>query len=79
MRSPTCCRQENAIFSPHFHRTWEAYFSPSLYLKCIETCFLFQLSGLCLIVTGGVIQGVYSQYLDFLGDKGRNSTETLLD
>ena len=34
-----------------------------------QTCFLFQLSGLCLIVTGGVIQGVYSQYLDFLGDQ----------
>ena len=29
----------------------------------------FQLSGLFLIVTGGVVQGAYSQYLDFLGDQ----------
>ena len=35
------------------------YFHPHLY---------FQLSGLFLIVTGGVVQGAYSQYLDFLGD-----------
>ena len=31
LRSSACCRQENAIFSPHIHRTWEAYFSPSLF------------------------------------------------
>merc|ERR1712079_878616 len=29
----------------------------------------FTLSGLFLIVTGGVVQGAYSQYLDFLGDQ----------
>ena len=32
VRSPTCSRQEHAIFLPHILRTWEAYFSPSLYL-----------------------------------------------
>ena len=31
LRSPTCIRQENAIFSSQIHRTWEAYFSPCLY------------------------------------------------
>ena len=31
--------------------------------------FPCQLSGLFLIVTGGVVQGAYSQYLDFLGDQ----------
>ena len=25
------CRQENAIFSPHIHTTWEAFFRGSLY------------------------------------------------
>ena len=25
--------QEDAIFPPHIHRTWEVYFSPSLYLS----------------------------------------------
>lgn len=39
---------------------------------------LFALSGLCLIVTGGVIQGVYSQYLDFLGDKFFNAPVLLV-
>ena len=34
-----------------------------------DICFYFQLSGLFLIVTGGVVQGAYSQYLDFLGDQ----------
>merc|ERR1712168_895411 len=43
-------------------------------IKCIKyTLFLFNLlftlSGLFLIVTGGVVQGAYSQYLDFLGDQ----------
>ena len=28
-----------------------------------------KLSGLLLIVTGGVVQGAYAQYLDFLGDQ----------
>merc|ERR1711874_223703 len=42
-------------------------------IKCVKyTLFLFNLlfslSGLFLIVTGGVVQGAYSQYLDFLGD-----------
>ena len=31
--SPACSRQENAIFSPHIHRTWEAYFCRSLYFS----------------------------------------------
>merc|ERR1711976_1077703 len=43
-------------------------------IKCIKyTLFLFNLlfslSGLLLIVTGGVVQGAYAQYLDFLGDQ----------
>ena len=29
--SSACCRQENASFSPHIHRTWGPPFSPSLY------------------------------------------------
>jgi len=42
-------------------------------IKCVKyTLFLFNLlfslSGLFLIITGGVVQGAYSQYLDFLGD-----------
>ena len=32
LRSPACSRLVNAIYSPHIHRTWEAYFSPSLYV-----------------------------------------------
>ena len=35
----------------------------------LNNFLLFQLSGLFLIVTGGVVQGAYSQYLDFLGDQ----------
>merc|ERR1712141_87545 len=47
-------------------------------MKCVKyTLFLFNLlfalSGLLLIVTGGVIQGAYSQYLDFLGDQFFNT------
>jgi len=43
-------------------------------IKCVKyTLFLFNLlftlSGLFLIVTGGVVQGAYSEYLDFLGDQ----------
>jgi CD63 antigen len=30
---------------------------------------MFALSGLTLVITGGVIQGVYRQYLDFLGSQ----------
>ena len=33
MRSLACSRQQYATFSPHFHRTWEPYFSPSLYRR----------------------------------------------
>ena len=32
LRSTACSRQEHAIFSPHIHRTWEAYFCWSLYI-----------------------------------------------
>ena len=32
MRSPACCRLENAIFPPHIHRTWPKPFSPALYI-----------------------------------------------
>jgi len=47
-------------------------------IKCIKYSLflfnlLFALSGLLLIVTGGVIQGAYSQYLDFLGDQFFNT------
>ena len=31
LRSPACCRQENAIFSPHVHQTWPKPFSGALY------------------------------------------------
>ena len=31
LRSPACSRQQNAIFQPCIHRTWEAYFCRSLY------------------------------------------------
>ena len=41
--------------------------SPS-FNKIPSILILFQLSGLFLIITGGVVQGAYSQYLDFLGD-----------
>ena len=42
-------------------------------MKCIKYSLflfnlLFALSGLLLISTGGVIQGAYANYLDFLGD-----------
>jgi CD63 antigen len=40
--------------------------------------FFFQLSGLTLVVVGGVIQGVYSQYLDFLGDQFFNAPVLLV-
>jgi len=43
-------------------------------IKCVKYSLflfnlLFSLSGLFLIIAGGVVQGVYSQYLDFLGDQ----------
>ncbi len=42
-------------------------------------CFsLLQLTGLILIVTGIVIQGVYSQYLDFLGSSFFNAPVLLI-
>ena len=28
----TCCRQKNAIVSPHIHSTWVGYLSPALYV-----------------------------------------------
>ena len=31
LRSSACSGLENVIFSPHIHRTWEAYFCRSLY------------------------------------------------
>ena len=41
LRSPACCRQENATFSHHIHRTWGPPFSPSLYLDIFGVvCFL---------------------------------------
>ena len=54
MHSPACCRLEKATFSPHIHRTWEAYFSPFLYLfpKYIFSLLckiLLHLIPLCLI------------------------------
>jgi len=47
-------------------------------MKCVKyTLFLFNLlfalSGLLLIITGGTIQGAYSQYLNFLGDQFFNT------
>ena len=40
--------------------------------------FLFQITGLSLIITGCVIQGVYSNYLDFLGDSFFNTPVLLV-
>ena len=37
-----------------------------------------QITGLALIVTGAVIQGLYSQYLDFLGDSFFNTPVLLV-
>ena len=36
MLSPACCKQRNGICPPHIHRSWEAYFGPSLYV--VEGC-----------------------------------------
>ena len=49
-------------------------YKPVCYI--LKACLIFpisQLSGLLLIVVGGVIQGAYSQYLDFLGDQFFNT------
>ncbi len=45
---------------------------------CTSIFSLFQLTGLVLIVTGGVIQGVYSKYLDFLGSSFFNAPVLLV-
>jgi len=39
---------------------------------------LFALSGLLLIIAGGIIQGAYSQYLDFLGNQFFNTPVFLI-
>lgn len=52
-------------------------------MKCIKyLLFFFNLvfafSGLLLIIVGGVVQGAYSQYLDFLGDQFFNTPVFLI-
>jgi len=52
-------------------------------MKCVKYLLfffnlLFAFSGLMLIVTGGVIQGAYSEYLDFLGDNFFNTPVFLI-
>lgn len=52
-------------------------------MKCVKFLLfgfnlLFALSGLTLIITGGVIQGVYKEYLDFLGDQFFNTPVLLI-
>eukprot|EP00088_Acartia_fossae_P001729 TRINITY_DN10689_c0_g1_i1.p1 TRINITY_DN10689_c0_g1~~TRINITY_DN10689_c0_g1_i1.p1 ORF type:complete len:246 (+),score=68.69 TRINITY_DN10689_c0_g1_i1:57-794(+) len=52
-------------------------------MKCVKYLLflfnlLFTLSGLLLIVTGGVIQAAYSDYLDFLGDDFFNTPVFLI-
>jgi len=47
-------------------------------MKCIKFLLfgfnlIFAMTGLALIVAGGVIQGLYSQYLDFLGNTFLNT------
>jgi CD63 antigen len=39
------------------------------YFENSNDLLIFQLSGLTLVITGGIIQGVYKEYLDFLGDQ----------
>ena len=36
LRSPACCRLENAIFLPHIHQTWPEPFSGALYAAVEE-------------------------------------------
>merc|ERR1711881_299303 len=52
-------------------------------MKCVKyLLFIFNLvftiTGLALIVIGGIIQGLYSQYLDFLGDQFLNTPVLLV-
>lgn len=52
-------------------------------MKCVKYMLfgfnlIFAISGLALIVTGGVVQGLYSQYLDFLGDNFLNTPVLLI-
>lgn len=52
-------------------------------IKCIKFLLfgfnlIFAITGLALIVTGAVIQGLYSQYLDFLGDSFFNTPVLLV-
>jgi CD63 antigen len=47
-------------------------------MKCVKYLLfafnlMFAFSGLLLIITGGVVQGAYSEYLDFLGDSFFNT------
>jgi len=52
-------------------------------MKCVKYLLfvfnlVFAISGFALIVIGGVIQGLYSQYLDFLGDQFFNTPVLLV-
>ena len=47
-------------------------------LLLINTLSKLQITGLALIITGCVIQGVYSNYLDFLGDSFFNTPVLLV-
>merc|ERR1711936_355822 len=52
-------------------------------MKCVKYLLfafnlIFLITGLALIVTGCVIQGVYSNYLDFLGDSFFNTPVLLV-
>ena len=49
-----------------------------LLLLLINTLSKLQITGLALIITGCVIQGVYSNYLDFLGDSFFNTPVLLV-
>jgi len=52
-------------------------------IKCVKYLLfvfnlLFTISGFALIVTGGIIQGAYREYLDFLGDDFFNTPVFLI-
>lgn len=52
-------------------------------MKCVKYLLfifnlIFTITGLALIVIGGIIQGLYSQYLDFLGDQFLNTPVLLV-
>lgn len=52
-------------------------------MKCVKYLLfgfnlVFAITGLTLIITGGVIQGAYSNYLDFLGDQFFNTPVLLV-